>query len=247
MNAKSLKRRVAFTLIELLVVIAIIAILAALLLPALARAKEKGRRAACVNNLKQINLSFLQFTVDHDNRFPWQVPYLPDNGLNGHPLRQNPCMHFASTSNYMENPKILACPSDKTVVPAEDFSSRPNMGLMPPSGLGDGALTYFVGTDTYVDHPLAFSAGDPNIGRGVNGLTPLSDERCTAGVQAKSIQWNDNTVQWSNSIHGLVGNIGTVDGSVHAINSQTLRDMANDPTAGDNNGNNHILPPNRRF
>jgi hypothetical protein len=44
-----------------------------------------------------------------------------------------------------------------------------------------------------------------------------------------------------------VGHIGTVDGSVHAINSQTLRDMANDPTAGNNNGNNHILPPNRRF
>jgi prepilin-type N-terminal cleavage/methylation domain-containing protein len=60
----------AFTLIELLVVITIIAILAALLLPTLARAKQKGQQAACLSNLKQIGLAFEMYLGDHENRFP---------------------------------------------------------------------------------------------------------------------------------------------------------------------------------
>ena len=67
---KQFRKNSAFTLIELLVVIAIIAILAAILFPVFARARENARRSSCQSNLKQIGLGILQYNQDYDEKFP---------------------------------------------------------------------------------------------------------------------------------------------------------------------------------
>lgn len=85
-SARSNAKR-GFTLIELLVVIAIIAILAAILFPVFARARENARRTSCLSNLKQMGLAVMQYTQDYDEMYPlWLAPYtagspIPPGGL----------------------------------------------------------------------------------------------------------------------------------------------------------------------
>lgn len=119
--------RRGFTLIELLVVIAIIAILAAILFPVFAKAREKARQSSCLSNEKQIALGFLQYAQDYDERFPLNPGGTEWSG-SGTNWLQDPGCWFKSIDPYLKNTQILLCPSvasgTAATSPATDYNTN---------------------------------------------------------------------------------------------------------------------------
>ena len=108
--------RRGFTLIELLVVIAIIAILAAILFPVFAKAREKARQASCLSNVKQISLGILQYAQDYDEGFPGLYMGNATNGYYGIISELDP---------YIKNSQVHNCPSsDAASIPTSSLGSR---------------------------------------------------------------------------------------------------------------------------
>jgi len=123
-------KRTGFTLIELLVVIAIIAILASMLLPALAKAKEAGKRITCVNDLRQLGLSMQLYEDDNEGLQPTRTLSAPGSWP-------------TSLRDGYKDLKILACPSDGPATPATITGSAFEADRSPRSYILNGFNDYF--------------------------------------------------------------------------------------------------------
>jgi prepilin-type N-terminal cleavage/methylation domain-containing protein len=119
------RQKSAFTLIEILIVIAIIAILAALLLPALATAKSKGQRISCMNNLRQLGVACQVYTADNDGRLVENWPYALEPNLETNCwMHGNMRFSFEAANQgllrtgklfpYANNPNSYHCPADRS-------------------------------------------------------------------------------------------------------------------------------------
>jgi prepilin-type N-terminal cleavage/methylation domain-containing protein/prepilin-type processing-associated H-X9-DG protein len=121
-----------FTLIELLVVIAIIAILAAILFPVFAKAREKARQSSCLSNVKQLSIAMLSYAQDYDEMFPRANNLVPASSttlLDGTTLNTTGNMLWMyQTVPYIKNAQVFSCPSATPKMPPSTYSQAANYG-----------------------------------------------------------------------------------------------------------------------
>jgi prepilin-type N-terminal cleavage/methylation domain-containing protein/prepilin-type processing-associated H-X9-DG protein len=178
-KAVQLIHRRGFTLIELLVVIAIIALLAAILFPVFARARENARKSSCANNMKQIGLGFLQYAQDYDETFFVCAPTQPTCVGQGYGWA-------GAMMPYVKSTQLYRCPSDSYVV--------------------GGTTTYLGHTDPYTTVSYAYNrnvAGTPIMADHVGpARTVLSFECRSVAVLTNPLAPNLGDAEWGGGCGG---------------------------------------------
>ena len=218
----SRKCRAGFTLLEMLFVILIISILALLILPVLNKAQARARSVSCSSQLRQVGLAMHEFSHDHHDQFPFQVPTNQGGTLEF--ARAGFAMsgefffayrHLQILSNTLVTPRLLRCPTDVRS-PAGDFSILQNSNL-----------SYFVSTSAEYSQPESILCGDRNI----SGESLASGSIVRMGTNAP--------VVWTGELHQFKGNLLFADSHVAQVNNGGLgAAMYAAGTAGG-----YLLPP----
>ena len=211
---------VAFTRVELLIVSATLALLVLISLPLAARQQSVSTRSeqlVCMANLRHIGRAYQLWASDHDD----QNPYLLDpnqGGIRGVAVANNIWYQFAWLSNELATPKVLVCPSDTNILRiARDFSFSADGGFLNPA-YRNNAVSYFLSLHAFRDNPHAILAGDRNLQASstggacsYSGLSSVSTLQAFGGLPSNAL--------WSNSLHGVQGNVLFNDRDVRTTSS----------------------------
>ena len=201
-------RRRGFTLIELLVVIAIIAILAAILFPVFARAREKARQASCASNVKQIMLSILMYNQDYDEKLP--------QSWSGADAWGGPSKTWADlVQPYVKNTQLFVCPSNLTT--SMGWEGQPNRFQVSygyncnvtHKGCGPGTAI------AQISQPSSLIMIGDGWLNGDGRVTPVGNHWCD-GVTVRCGGFNNGGGNWGllSQAHNGGGNFGFLDGHV---------------------------------
>jgi prepilin-type N-terminal cleavage/methylation domain-containing protein len=223
-DVRPARGRRAFTLIELLVVIAIIAILAAMLLPALVGAKEKGRRAACINNMRQAIISVHLY----GNDFLERVPSGRDNNGQWHSIRIS-SVSYTNLVQYTGNFKIMDCPNFT-------FGTQPRydgrwgyligynyLGDANMSGWSKASAFYWYSPSKTTEAGNNFILADANHWGDVLLMAP---HRANGPFQVNGATFTralSSTLTDPSKVGAAGGHVGWLDGSVRWLNLRAMR------------------------
>ncbi len=218
-----LSRR-GFTLIELLVVIAIIAILAAILFPVFAQAREKARSASCLSNLKQTGTALVMYVQDYDECYPINI-YLA--------VQTTPCIMTAmqEIQPYQKNSQVMLCPSDSTKL---DFIVGMSVIGLPAPCVASPPVSVV----SYQPNYALIDNGDPNAlfpGETDRPVKSMADVEFPAETSA----WSDSTVTLPGGSagfglfdspiqvrHNMTVNAAWADGHAKAVHARPLLNSA---------------------
>lgn len=197
-------------MVELLVVIGAVALLVALLLPALAASKRKSARLGCTSSLKQIGIAYRLWEGDNGDKYPMQV-VLTNAETMKLVINGSAYLLWQTMPNELSTPKILHCPNDTQRKAAQSFSE----------GFSDANISYFFSLDAAETYPQMIMTGDDNLA--VDGV-PVKSGLLTFST--------NSTIAWTKDRHHGTGNIGMADGSAQQVTISGLHSAIGNATLG---------------